>query len=123
MTTPPTTPPPPLAADRLLTATALTSPLPTEPVDPAAVRSGSPTVGLVELTAGDGPEVGIWELGPGEVTDVEVDEVFVVLAGEGRVTFADGSRIELGPGVVVRLHAGDRTVWTVRSPLRKVYVV
>ncbi|WUP39433.1 acetate--CoA ligase family protein [Streptomyces europaeiscabiei] len=52
----------------------------------------------------------------GAVRDVEVDEVFVVLAGEATVRFETGESIELAPGVVVRLHAGERTEWEVRSP-------
>ena len=56
------------------------------------------------------------------MTDVEVDEVFVVLAGAGSVTFEDGSSLDLLPGAVVRLHAGDRTVWRVTQAVRKLYV-
>lgn len=67
-------------------------------------------------------EVGIWELTPGVVTDVESDEVFVVVAGRGAVIFADGSSIELRPGTVVRLVAGDRTTWEITETLRKVYL-
>ncbi|HEX3224238.1 MAG TPA: cupin domain-containing protein [Nocardioides sp.] len=67
-------------------------------------------------------EVGLWEAGPGTDTDVEVDEVFLVLSGEGTVTFEDGSRIDLGPGVLVRLRAGDRTTWQISERLRKLYV-
>ena len=58
-----------------------------------------------------GLEVGLWEAGPGTDSDVEADEVFLVLSGAGTVTFADGSRVELRPGVLVRLQAGDETVW------------
>jgi uncharacterized cupin superfamily protein len=38
------------------------------------------------------------------------------------VQFEDGSALAVGPGTVVRLHAGDRTVWRVTQALRKVYV-
>ena len=69
-----------------------------------------------------GLEIGVWELTSGAVHDTEADEVFVVVAGDATVRFADGESIELHPGVVVRLHAGDRTEWVVRSPLRKVYI-
>jgi uncharacterized protein len=86
------------------------------------------------LTAGLGPdrtlplgevggaEVGVWEMAPGTEQDTEVDEVFVVLAGRGTVTFDDGEVVELAPGVVVRLRAGERTTWVVTEALRKVYV-
>ena len=74
-------------------------------------------------TALAGVEVGVWEMTPGTATDVEVDEVFVVLAGAGTVTFDDdGEQVELGPGSVVRLRAGERTTWVVRETIRKIYV-
>lgn len=68
-------------------------------------------------------EVGVWEAGPGTDTDVETDEVFLVLAGAGTVSFEDGSAIALRPGVLVRLRAGDRTTWELTERLRKLYVV
>lgn len=74
------------------------------------------------LTELGGAEVGTWEMAPGTDHDTEVDEVFVVLAGRGTVTFADGEVVELGPGTAVRLRAGERTTWVVSETLRKVYV-
>jgi uncharacterized cupin superfamily protein len=67
-------------------------------------------------------EVGLWEAGPGTDTDVEVDELFLVLAGTGTVAFEDGSSIALAPGVLVRLREGDRTTWEITERLRKVYL-
>ena len=47
----------------------------------------------------------------------------VVLSGDASVAFDDGSpTIDLRPGSLVRLHAGQRTTWTVRETLRKVFV-
>jgi uncharacterized cupin superfamily protein len=69
-----------------------------------------------------GTEVGVWELTPGTVTDVEADEVFVVLSGHGILTFEDGSSLGLRAGTVVRLVAGDRTRWEITETLRKVYL-
>ena len=66
--------------------------------------------------------IGLWDAGPGVDVDVELDEVFLVLAGAGTLTFADGSTIDLRPGVLVRLSAGDRTHWVVESRLRKLYI-
>ena len=45
---------------------------------------------------------------------VEADEVFVVLAGSATLEFEEPPLppVELAPGVVVRLSAGMRTVWT-----------
>ncbi|MEQ6903246.1 cupin domain-containing protein [Nocardioides sp. YIM 152588] len=100
----------------------LTSDIPATPVAPDTVLDGTPTAGSRSLSAVSGAEVGVWEITPGTVTDVEVDEVFVVLSGSGSVTFEDGERIDLAPGVAVRLAAGDRTTWVIRETLRKVYV-
>jgi uncharacterized cupin superfamily protein len=57
------------------------------------------------------------------VRDVEKEEVFVVLEGEGSIRFASGEVVDLGPGSLVRLHAGEVTEWEIRKTLRKVYVV
>lgn len=97
-------------------------PLAIDPLDPATVLDGSPAAGSQALAAIAGAEVGVWEMTPGTATDVEVDEVFVVLAGRATVTFDDGTALHLAPGSAVRLHAGDRTTWTVHETLRKVYV-
>ncbi|MBI2244596.1 MAG: cupin domain-containing protein [Nocardioides sp.] len=72
-------------------------------------------------TLGD-TEVGAWESAPGTDEDTGVDEVFVVFAGRGTVTFAGGEVVELAPGVTVRLRAGERTAWVLTETLRKVYV-
>ena len=67
-------------------------------------------------------EIGVWGMEPGTEQDTETDEVFVVLAGRGSVTFEDGETIALRPGVAVRLRAGECTTWTVSETIRKVYV-
>ncbi|MDP4512089.1 cupin domain-containing protein [Nonomuraea turcica] len=67
----------------------------------------------------DATQFGIWEAGPG--FDVDVDEVFLVLAGSGTVPFEVGSTIELRPGFLVRLIAGDRTTWNITERRRKLY--
>jgi len=98
--------------------------IPLEPVPAAQVVDGAPQAGFVELETVEGVEVGVWEHTPGASTDVESDEVFVVLSGSATVAFDDPALddIELHPGAVVRLTAGMRTVWTVRETLRKVYI-
>ncbi len=82
---------------------------------------GLPTAQGVLGRLGD-TEVGLWEAGPGTDTDVEVDEIFLVLSGRGTVTFADGGTVELRPGVLVRLHAGDQTTWEISERIRKLYL-
>lgn len=89
----------------------------------ARVVSGSPREGIVPLcTLGD-TEIGIWELRTGTVTDVELDEVFVVLSGNATIEFLDEDRsLVVGAGDVVRLVAGSRTRWTVQDHIRKVSI-
>ena len=87
-----------------------------------AVLAGAPTAAVTELVELAGAEIGVWEMTEGVVTDVEADEVFVVVSGRGTVELADGRVIELAAGAVVHLAAGERTTWTVHESLRKVYV-
>ncbi|TJZ73238.1 DUF861 domain-containing protein [Rhodococcus oryzae] len=87
------------------------------------VIDGTPTTAHRKLTTLSDLTIGVWEHTPGTSRDVEADEVFVVLAGDATITFDDGSpAIDLYPGALVRLLAGQRTVWTVRDTLRKVYI-
>lgn len=91
------------------------------PVDQSV--AGEPTTAARTLTEIDGVEVGVWEMTPGTMSDVEAEEVFVVLSGSATVTFADETpSLHLRAGDVVRLAAGAQTVWTVTETLRKVYV-
>ena len=97
--------------------------VPTAPLDPGTVVDGAPEAGSRALATVAGVEVGVWEMTPGTATDVEVDEVFVVLSGSGTVSFDDdGERVDLAPGSVVRLRAGERTTWVVHETIRKIYV-
>ncbi|MCD2443278.1 cupin domain-containing protein [Agromyces sp. SYSU K20354] len=95
-----------------------------EPVPADQVVEGSPTTGYVALDESDAGEIGVWEMTPGAMRDVEVDEVFVVLSGAATVEFEHphSSPIVLAPGSVVRLDAGMKTIWTVRETLRKVFI-
>jgi uncharacterized cupin superfamily protein len=94
-----------------------------EPVASDQVVAGTPRTGLHPLGGFSGLEVGIWEMTPGVMRDVEADEVFVVLSGTATVEFDDGTTaLSLGPGDVVRLAEGAKTVWTVTETLRKVYL-
>ncbi|GAA1782228.1 cupin domain-containing protein [Agromyces lapidis] len=116
-----------LVAGALTDATGLA--LEHEPVPAEQVVAGSPTTAYLALDESEAGEIGVWEMSVGAMRDVEVDEVFVVLAGAATVEFesaaSDGlhrSPIVLAPGSVVRLEAGMRTVWTVRENLRKVFI-
>lgn len=105
-----------LADDRLLSPAVLAEELTPDGASEALATSSRALGALGDR------EVGMWEAGPGTDVDTEVDELFVVLAGAGEVTFADGSVVALQPGVLVRLHAGDKTTWTVTERLRKLYL-
>jgi hypothetical protein len=86
---------------------------------------GDPTIGELSLAryADDRVEVGIWEITPGRMRDIEVDEASVIVSGRATIVFDDGRNAEIGPGDLLFLRAGDRTVWTIHETLRKVFVV
>ncbi|HEX3930302.1 MAG TPA: cupin domain-containing protein [Nocardioides sp.] len=109
-------PPGPLSASRLLSAD-----LHAEIVEPDGGSEALSTASHALLEAAF--EVGVWEAGPGTDTDLEVDELFLVLSGEGTVTFQDGSSVDLRAGVLVRLREGDRTTWSITRRLRKLYLI
>ncbi len=91
------------------------------PVD--QVVTGDPRVAVHELAEDDAVAVGVWQHTAGTSTDVESDEVFVVLRGRATIEVAGGPTLQVGPGDVGMLAAGARTTWTVHEDLRKVYVV
>ena len=113
-----------LAAGAVTDAAAL--PLAHEPVPDDQVVAGAPSTGYAELdVSADGTrELGVWEMTPGAMRDVEADEVFLVVAGRATVEFVEPALppIELAPGSIVRLDAGMQTVWTVHETLRKLYI-
>ncbi|MFD0318574.1 cupin domain-containing protein [Streptomyces flavalbus] len=96
-----------------------------EPLDPAQIVSGTPEVtGKVVWESPDGRRMhGIWQITPGVVTDVEADELFVVVSGSATVEVEGGPTLRVGPGDMAVLRAGDRTTWTVHETLRKAYAV
>ncbi len=110
-----------------------------DPLNPAQIVSGDPLVSsfsiLDESTASPVPvdrptaigadnhriAVGVWQHSVGVSTDVEADEIFVVLTGRATVEIDGGPTLEIGPGDVGVLTAGARSTWTVHETLRKVY--
>ncbi|MGU3497897.1 cupin domain-containing protein [Mycobacterium sp. C31M] len=94
-----------------------------EPVPAEQSVTGDPSTAASALTEFGGLEIGVWEMSVGTMTDVEADEVFVVLSGAATVEFADGSAtLHLKAGDVGRLAAGAQTTWTVTETLRKIYL-
>ncbi len=105
----------------VLASDIFTSELAHAPLPPAEVVAGDPSTGTQAWGELGDLEVGIWEMTAGVASDVEVDEMFIVLSGAGVVECGTQS-IELRPGTVVRLHAGEHTIWTITERLRKIYV-
>ncbi len=94
-----------------------------EPLPADKARSEGVSTGLAEVLSEAGLDAGVWEHSVGSSTDSFGDEVFVVLAGRGVVRCGSGGSIDLAPGVVGVLHAGDVTTWEITEPLRKVWIV
>ncbi|MFC6064578.1 cupin domain-containing protein [Streptomyces ochraceiscleroticus] len=96
-----------------------------EALDPDQILSGDPVVtGKVLWESPDGKQVrGVWQITPGVVTDIEANELFVVVSGRATIEIEGGSVLEVGPGDACFLREGDRTRWTVHETLRKAYQV
>ena len=92
-----------------------------DPLDPSSIVSGSPVTRWVELWSDPCGSRGIWEITPGVVTDVEADEMFVVISGRATIEIEGEPALEVGPGDVVLLDEGARSTWHVHETLRKVF--
>ena len=96
-----------------------------EALDPSQVLAGKPKLSNHTLFESEGGRIirGVWQCTPGVVSDVEQDELFVVIAGHATVEVEGGPTLELHPGVTGILASGAKTVWTVTETLRKVYQI
>ncbi len=94
-------------------------------LDAAQVLEGTPRVSsrVLRASADGSVETGVWEHTAGVSSDVEAEEVFVVVSGSATVEIERGPTLELSPGVVGAFAGGERTVWRVRETLRKLYTV
>lgn len=93
-------------------------------LEPVETAEGDQEAGATDLGAFGEGSFGVWTITEGVSTDVEVDEVSVILSGRGTVEDLDtGATVQLTPGTLLRLAAGVRTRWTITEPIRKVYVV
>jgi uncharacterized cupin superfamily protein len=100
----------------------VTDQLEPEPLDPQQVLFGNPATSSLTLAESkDGAESGLWRCTPGVVTDVEVEESFLVITGRGSIEFEDGSTVELYPGVTHRFEGGEKTKWTVKETVLKAF--
>lgn len=96
------------------------------PVPVTQDGGNAPSAGFVELGFLAGTEFGVWEMSIGTMFDVEAQEIFVVTAGRASMVIEPfgtmpEQRIELFPGVLMRLSEGMKTTWKVTETLRKVY--
>lgn len=92
------------------------------------IRAGSPRIAQADTGLWKDIATGVWEITPGVVSDVELDEVFVVLTGRASIAVEatadhEATTFTISSGDVVRLYAGMRTIWTVEETLRKVYFI
>jgi uncharacterized cupin superfamily protein len=94
-------------------------------LEPSQVIAGAPTVTEAVLSESvDGRVVrGLWRITEGTVTDVEQDELFVVLEGRATIEVEGGPTLDVGPGDVCVLESGARTTWIVHEALRKVFQI
>lgn len=88
---------------------------------------GSPTTSAEHLGEIFGIEFGLWEMSGGVMSDIEAEELFIVLAGKAtvKVEAVNGFKAEefcLVPGSICHLREGMHTIWDVTEPLRKVYL-
>ncbi|MGL3805586.1 cupin domain-containing protein [Paeniglutamicibacter sp. R2-26] len=89
--------------------------------------AGDPTTAAERLGEVFGVEFGLWEMSAGIMTDVEAEELFVVLSGKATVQVHEANGyaaevLQLEPGTVCRLGEGMRTTWILDEPLRKLYL-
>jgi uncharacterized protein len=97
-----------------------------EPLEESQIVSGDPIVShrLLSESADGRVQRGIWQITPGVVTDIEADEMFVVLAGSATIELLTSERsIDVATGDVCVLAEGERTRWTIHQTLRKVYQI
>ena len=94
-----------------------------ESVPASQVVEGEPSTGVWEAQLGDS-DWGVWEMTPGAMSDVEEDEMCVVIKGIGTLERHRNGEVthhDLVPGVVLRLTEGEHTIWRISESLRKVY--
>lgn len=102
--------------------------LPSQPIEPSWIRSGSPVARAITLT--ESPDglltSGIWDCTAGTFTWIfGSDEIVHILEGEVRVRDArDGSPTHvLVPGSVAYFPAGLETIWDVPAYVKKSFIL
>lgn len=96
----------------------------TVPVSADQVVSGHPETGVAEWKSWNGLEVGVWDMTPGVMSDIESDEICIIIDGAGFVERTiNGATIQqaLEPGAIFHLREGEKTLWHVSRKVRKIY--
>ncbi|MFJ2353497.1 cupin domain-containing protein [Glutamicibacter sp. NPDC087673] len=98
-----------------------------EEVPVSQVLGGQPSTAEKRLGEIFGVEFGLWEMSEGTMSDVENEELFVVLSGSATVQVHAKNgftavELRLVPGTVCHLSEGMHTSWTLHEPLRKMYM-
>ena len=103
------------------------------PFDYVEPETGPQTYGEIILFRAGGSGQGTLLVGLWRVTEPSTspmytsqlgDETFLVLEGEVSIDVLDtGEKLEFGPGQVGSWSKGTRTVWTIKSPFKKLFVV
>lgn len=97
-------------------------PLSVELTESNRVSSTAP-VRSVTLFADGSQQHGVWEAEPGVHRDYQGQETVVVLQGRATVEGGSGAKVDVGPGDMVIVQPGEKTVWTVHEKIRKVFIV
>ena len=87
--------------------------------------SGEPQTAGRVFYEGNGIEVGVWECTPGgwTIVDRPDHETVQILSGRARLTNADGTSVDLGPGDVLTLPKGWSGRWDILETVRKLFVI
>lgn len=97
---------------------------PFTPVATERVTEGTPETRLAESVSGESLKSGFWEVTPGRFTTAPrgADEVIHIISGSGVLRSADGTSVDLAPGVSFLMEDGFVGEWEIREQLRKFYV-
>lgn len=98
-----------------------------EPVPAEQSLAGDPTTAAESLGEIFGAEFGLWKMSAGTMSDVEAEELFIVLSGTATVTIHpvngfEEQTVNLVPGSICHLREGMNTTWVLEAPLRKMYL-
>jgi uncharacterized protein len=94
-----------------------------EPVAPERVTAGAPTTRVAQGVDGGHFTSGLWEVTPGRFTTAPkgFDETIHIVSGRGVLRSADGSSVELAPGVSFVMPDGFVGEWDIHEQLQKFY--